>query len=237
MKTECVGLHCFVEKKLFFPKNHVKKFNPSKESSVEDAKQMSQLSSQESPILFPKKRVQKTDASKESPIPNFSRKKKKNSESSESETGSDDDIFLDPNIRKYTDFTRKERHFLEDLYQEIGYTQSKRILKIHLSKHYGYLLNFLPKVKKWFHNRHDNKKKIRVDAKHDQKRSTQLIFVPNLNTSSPCISYLPGCFDCAISTERQLKCTTCMLVFHKECIQNIDYENLELSTLRKCPFC
>ena len=196
----------------------------------------------ESPIPRLRKKTKKNESpDSESPIVGLMRKKVKLESSSHQKKKNlfpAKELQLRPEVSKGRHFTVKENDFLEDLYKnKTGYTRSTEVLTRFLSDKFGYLCNSMDKVKNWMTNRHFDSSKIRAE-KH-QREKTQVIFCPKINTKTPLIYYVPGCWGCDYPVEypRTIKCTSCKYIFHEECVHNVTYENLELKTLLSCNFC
>ena len=119
----------------------------------------------------------------------------------------------------------------------IGYTQSAKLLKKHLSEKFGYLCNNIQRIKKWFLNRHLDKTKKRA-LKHELEK-TEIIFSPKINTKSKLNDFLPGCWDCDVppGSKRTEKCLSCKYIFHTQCLRSIEYDDMEFKFLSKCNFC
>ena len=145
-----------------------------------------------------------------------------------------------PNAHKrYRKFSTREKNFLEHLYsQKIGYTQSASVLTTNLSAQFGHLCNDIDRVKKWFLNRHLDKRKHQ-SKKHELQQTT-IIFSPKINTRTELTSFYPGCWDCKVAPdcERSAKCLSCKYIFHVECLNTTpEYDDLEFRFLSSCNFC
>ena len=72
-----------------------------------------------------------------------------------------------------------------------------------------------------------------------QIAGTDIIFLSKINAKSEISSFYPGCWDCKVDSgrERTEKFLSCKYIFHAECLNNINYDDLEFKFLSSCNFC